>query len=289
MLESILKSNHMKKIVSILGCGWLGTALGKRLMHKGLAVKGSSSSTQKYNKLEITGISAFYIKVKPKAIEIDFNSFFNTDVLIISIPPGRTDCVEQSFPQKIGQVIKIIEKMAIKKVLFISSTSVYESLNKEVKEGDEGNPEKLSGKALLVAENMFRSSKQFQTTTLRFGGLIGADRNPAKFLLGKTNVSPNIPVNLIHRDDCVNIITEIIEKDIWGEVFNACSPVHPTKKEFYTKAAKISELPAPGFVEQAESYKIVNSDKLIDNLSYNFQYPSPMDYLKELEEWAYRI
>jgi len=38
-----------------------------------------------------------------------------------------------------------------------------------------------------------------------------------------------------------------------------------------------------------ENYKIVNSDKLIARLAYNFKYSSPMDYLKELEEWAYRI
>ena len=66
----------MNKIISILGCGWLGTALGKKLIHKGLKVKGSSSSTQGYNKLEITGISTFHIKVKPKSVEVDYNSFF---------------------------------------------------------------------------------------------------------------------------------------------------------------------------------------------------------------------
>ena len=36
------------------------------------------------------------------------------------------------------------------------------------------------------------------------------------------------------------------------------------------------------FIKSDEKYKIVNSDKLIKRLSYTFQYPSPMDYLKEL-------
>jgi nucleoside-diphosphate-sugar epimerase len=279
----------MNKIISILGCGWLGTALGKKLIHKGLKVKGSSSSTQGYNKLEITGISTFHIKVKPKSVEVDYNSFFNTDVLIVSIPPTRTDCVEVSFPQKIEQLIQVIEEMEIKKVVFISSTSVYESQNKEVREGDVGNPEKASGRALLSAEKLFTENSNFKTTILRFGGLIGADRNPARFLQNKKDVSANSPVNLIHREDCVGIIETIIEKDIWGEVFNASSPDHPTKKTFYKKAAKVSELPAPGFVENDEKYKIVISDKLIQKLGYKFQYPSPMDYLKEIEEWNHFI
>ena len=110
-----------------------------------------------------------------------------------------------------------------------------------------------------------------------------------KFLQSKVKVAGNIPVNLIHRDDCVNIITQILEQNIWGETFNASCPRYPNKKEFYTKAAKISELPPPVFSEESENYKLVNSDKLIKALGYKFMYNSPMDYLKEVEEWAYRI
>ncbi len=279
----------MNKTISILGCGWLGTAVGKKLLRGGIKVKGSTSSVQSQNKLETSGINTFFIKVKPKSLEIDYNSFFNTDVLMVSFPPTRTACVEELYPQKIKQVIRKVEEMNIKKVLFISSTSVYESTNKEVKEGNEGNPEKGSGKALLTAEELFRKSDRFQTTILRFGGLIGANRNPARFLAGKTGVSGSQPINLIHRDDCVGIIETILEKNIWGETFNAASPEHPTKKEFYTKAAQVSELPAPGFIETNDNFKIINSDKLIQKLEYTFLYPSPMDYLKEIEEWAYRI
>lgn len=279
----------MKQTVSILGCGWLGTALGKSLLRKGWNVKGSSSSIQSNNALEMTGISTFYVKVKPKAIEVDYNSFFNTDVLIVSIPPTRTECVEESFPKKVQQIALKAEEIGIKKVLFISSTSVYESKNVEVKEGDEGTPEKKSGRALLKAEKILRENSNFKTTVLRFGGLIGYDRNPAKFLVHKVEVAGDDPVNLIHRDDCVQIITQIIKRDIWGETFNAASPEHPTKKQFYTKAAKISELPRPNFSQKPEVFKVVNSDKLVAVLKYKFAYNSPMDYLTELEEWAYRI
>lgn len=279
----------MSKTISILGSGWLGTALGKTLLRQGWKVKGSASSTPAYNALEMSGISTFYVKVKPKDIEIDYNSFFSTDVLMVSFPPTRTDCVEESFPKKIEQVIKKVEKLGIKNVLFISSTSVYESRNVEVAEGEEGNPEKASGRALLKAEKLFIESTAFQTTVLRFGGLIGYDRNPARFVQNKTGGEGNVPINLIHRDDCVGIIQKILEKDVWGETFNASSPEHPTRKEFYTKAAQISELPTPVFSSNEGVYKLVNSDKLIKTLDYKFIYPSPMDYLKEVEEWAYRI
>lgn len=279
----------MAKTISILGCGWLGTALGKSLLWKGYVVKGSTASSASYNVLETTGIGTFHIKVEPDLMTVDYNSFFNTDVLMISIPPKRIENIEDIFPRQINQIIQYIQKQKIKRVLFISSTSVYESTNNKVSEGNEGNPEKSSGKALLKAEKMLMELPDVQTTVLRFGGLIGANRNPARFLLKAKQAAGSTPVNLIHRDDCVQIITELIEKDIWGEVFNACSPGHPTKKEFYTKAAEVSQLPVPEFTEQKENYKIVVSDKLIQRLNYSFRYPNPLDYLKELQEWAYRI
>lgn len=279
----------MKTTVSILGCGWLGTALGKKLLRNRYVVKGSTHSADRYNQLESTGIQPYFLKVSPDYTDIDYANFFNTDILVISLPPGRTGDVEEVFPKQIGQVIQYIQSIGIKKVLFISSTSVYESKNTEVREGDEGQPEKPSGKALLTAEKMLLELENVQTTILRFSGLIGADRNPARFLARKNEVDGEAPVNLIHRDDCVDIILAVFEKEIWGEVLNACSPGHPTKKDFYSKAARISNLPVPVFSSNSEKFKVVNSDKLIGLLNYRFYYPSPMDYLKELEEWAYRI
>lgn len=278
----------MTKTISILGCGWLGTALGKRFLTKGVAVKGSAASADSYNLLEMTGIQTYHIKVNPDEVFVDYKNFFNTDVLVIALPP-RGDNVIENFPKQISQVAELIGETKIKKVIFVSSTSVYQPWNGMVREGDEGYPSKAKGKALLKAEKLLQALPEVKTTVVRLGGLIGYDRNPARFVAGKTDVVADTPVNLIHRDDAVQIILKLIENEIWGEVFNACSPQHPTKREFYTKAAAISGLPAPVFSHAQENYKIVNSDKLVSRLGYAFKYISPMDYLKEVEEWAYRI
>jgi hypothetical protein len=90
---------------------------------------------------------------------------------------------------------------------------------------------------------------------------------------------PDAPVNLIHRDDCIEIISEIVRQQTWGETFNACCPRHPMKSEFYRKAAQIAGFPAPVFSEEIGAHKIVDSGKLIDRLKYRFIFPSPMDYL----------
>lgn len=258
-------------------------------MSQDFNVKGSTATAESYVQLETTGIDTYHLKVEPEQVVVDYTHFFNADVLVICFPPKRNENVTDDFPKQIQQVAQLIQKVKVQKVIFVSSTSVYESRNKEVREGEEGVPEKQGGKALLEAEKILSELQHVQTSIVRLGGLIGYDRNPARFLSGKKDVPGNVPVNLIHRNDAVNILTEIIEKDVWGEVFNACSPHHPTKKEFYSKAAEISEIPAPGFVDKTADYKIINSDKLMNRLEYSFEYPSPMDYLKEWQEWVYRI
>ena len=265
-----------------MGCGWLGVPLGKHLRNRRFSVKGSVTSPEKFGLLRTSGIVPYRIVLNDAGVEVDDPGFFETEVLIISIPPRRIEGVERIFPTQIAQLIPIILKSGIRKVIFISSTSVYPENLKTATENDIFSPDKESGKACLAAENLLNHLTDFETTILRFGGLIGADRNPARFLTKSARPVSNIPVNLIHQDDCVGIIAAILENDLWGETLNACCPDHPLKKDFYGKAAQISGMPKPLISDQTEAYKIVNSSKLKRLLKYKYKYPSPMDYLDSL-------
>ena len=271
-----------KRTVSILGCGWLGVPLGRFLADRGFMVKGSVTNVDKFDSLKTAGILPFRVMIDESGIETDNTSFFETDVLIISIPPRRIEGIERIFPAQIAQLIPVILKYEIRKVIFISSTSVYPENKQKAKETDVLSPDKASGKALVVAENLLRNLIDFETTIIRFGGLIGADRNPARFLLKSGVPVANVPVNLIHQDDCIGIITAIIDQELWGETLNACCPEHPMKHDFYGKAAEISGLPLPDISDVDEDYKIVDSSKLKRLLKYRFKYKSPLDYLESL-------
>ena len=271
-----------KPIISILGCGWLGLPLGKQLIDKGFSVKGSVTTFEKFSQLTDAGILPFRLVLNKTEAVIDNPDFFKTDVLIISIPPRRIKEIEQIFPAQISSLIPFIQKSGIQKVIFISSTSVYPENFQTASEDLEPRPDKESGKACLLAEQLLKDHPDFKTTILRFGGLIGADRNPARFLLKSTLPVANIPVNLIHQDDCIGIISSILDQELWGETLNACCPEHPMKKDFYGKAARISGLPEPTISDEAESFKIVDSSKLQQLLKYKFKYSSPMDYLDSL-------
>lgn len=272
--------------ISILGCGWLGLPLAIRLKEQGYHVKGSTTSTEKIAELESLDIEPFRIKLDPQ-INADYKSeFFDSHILLINIPPSRRqEDVDEYYPKQISELIKMAVDSPLKKILFVGSTSVYPNTNDEVTEDEAGGDISLSGKALLKAEQILHNQNRFQVNILRFCGLYNQDRNPGRFLAGKNlNSSGKDRVNLIHQEDCIRIIMKMIEKDYWGDTYNACSDVHHEKEIFYPEATKKMGLEAPSFNHNAsQSYKIVNCDKLKRKLDYEFVYPDPYEAIKNPE------
>ena len=203
-----------------------------------------------------------------------FESFIaKSAILIINIPPKLRGNEKENFVAKIQNLIPFIENSSVKKIIFVSSTSVYADDNSIVTEKTVCSPKTESGKQLVVVENILQTNENFKTTVLRFGGLIGNNRHPIRFLAERTNIeNPESPVNLIHQDDCIAIILKIIVNDIWDETFNAVAPFHETRKDYYTKKAIEFGLTPPEFNYSKKSIgKLINSDKLIQKMGFVFK------------------
>lgn len=262
------------KQISILGCGWLGLPLAKSLLEKGFSVNGSTTSVEKIAVLEKAGISPFQINLFEDKIEGNLDLFLsNSEVLIIDIPPKLRGNFSENFVTKIQNIIPFIEKSSVEKVIFVSSTSVYADDNSIITEETKPNPDNESGRQLLEAEQLLQSNNNFQTTIVRFGGLIGEDRHPIKFLAGRKNIeNPKGPINLIHQVDCIGIIEAIVcNTELFG-VFNAVTPFHPTRKEYYTQKAIELNMPLPEFDYSKSSIgKTFLSNKIASVLNYEFK------------------
>ena len=255
----------MKQEISILGCGWLGMALAFELINKGYSVKGSATSNNNFDKLKSKVVTPFIIDIKQR--ENDVSGFLLSDILIISITSKSKDDFENLISQ--------IENSKVRKVIFISSTSVYPNSNGIV---TEESSIKIS--ALTEIEHLFRSNKIFQSTIIRFGGLFGYDRQPGNFIkVDKKIENPEGYINFIHRDDCNQIIRKIIENNTWNKTLNACADSHPKRRDFYKKEFKKLGRTDPVFNEESlNTYKIVNSEKLKTLLDYKFKYTDLMNY-----------
>lgn len=254
-----------KPVLSILGSGWLGLPLAVHLRARGYVVKVSTTRSARIDELAEVGLDPHVVNIDD--LDDSVGGFLQSDILICNI----TSKSLRGF----AELIAYIERSPVSNVLFVSSTSVYPNVNKTVTESD-----RLESPThpLVNIENLFNDSKQFDTTILRFGGLIGYRRNPANFFRpGRPMRDPEAYVNLIHRDDCIHIIDRIIEQGAWGEVFNACADSHPRKLDFYTRVCAQVDRSAPELANDlANGFKIVSNEKLKKRLDYRFIYADLM-------------
>ncbi|WP_411029621.1 SDR family oxidoreductase [Spongiimicrobium sp. 3-5] len=267
----------MNRVVGILGCGWLGFPLASALVKKGYTVHGSTTSMAKIPALEKAGIVPFLLVLEEGKITASISDFLEgVTILIINIPPKLRGSNKENYVKKIRRLHEAIAASTVKKIVFVSSTSVYGEINGEVNEDTIPEPQSESGRQLLLSENIFKEDETLMTTVVRFGGLIGPNRHPIVHLSNKTKLTNgNAAINLIHLNDCMEIIGSIIEHDWWNEIFNGVYPYHPTKKEFYTLEAKKRNLPPPPYgASGPKTGKIVVSNKL--NNAKDFQFTTPV-------------
>jgi len=259
-----------------MGCGWLGLPLAKALIEDGYLVRGTTTSTNKLGTLQKEGITPFLISLSEEKIEGDISGFLaDMEVLVINIPPKLRGGKKENYIKKMQLLLESLKAAKTKKVIFVSSTSVYGDINAEITEETIAQPDTESGKQLLVSENEFKNNPEIRTTIIRFGGLIGPDRHPVTILSGRKALNNgNHPVNLIHLDDCIAIISSVIKQNWWGELFNAVYPFHPPKKEYYSQEAEKSGLILPLYaLNSQKSGKKIESRRLIHVKKFVFKTP----------------
>lgn len=266
----------LKKQISVIGCGWLGLPLAIHLQNQGYKIKGSTTSKEKLETLNKASIMGFIIHINERGVSGNVTGFLSgSDTVIINIPPGLRKNPNKNHVSEIKHLIDILDKQSVKNILYISSISVFK--NKEIfpviKADIAPNATSNSSKQLIEIEDMLLQNTNFNTTILRFGGLFDAQRHPSKYLSGKKNVlNPDAPINLIHKEDCIAIITSIIKNNHWNKVLNVAYPKHPTKKEYYISYCKQHNLSLPEFNSSEKSKgKIIDSTKLVQLLNYNFE------------------
>ena len=274
--------------VSILGCGWIGLPLAEYLIDRGVRVKGSTTQTDKLEQLHTKGIEPFLVKLTPEIDAPKLAHFLDTDTLLINIPPGVRTRGEEFHPAQITQLIPHLVQSRLKNIIYVSSTSVYPNVNREVNEDEplpnqdgsiDGVGSKGVNRALLKAEQMIKNLTQKNITILRPGGLIGEDRIPGRYVAGRKGLTGgNNPVNYIHPVDLVRIIAEIIQQNVWGDTFNVVAPQHPPRREVYAKNAEMFGFELPEYAEGSADFKMINADKLIKRLNYQFEYPNPLEF-----------
>lgn len=264
----------MNKNITIAGLGWLGQPFAASLIKQGYTVKGSVTDSKKAKALSTQGFEAYKVLLTETGTTGALSSFLkDTDVLAIMIPPGLRRNTGINYALKMAHFLHEIEASQINKVILVSSTAVYDDSQGVVTEKNLPNPQSNASKQLYDVEQIFFNAASFECSIVRFGGLYGGNRNPVRFLAGRQGLNNGeAPVNLIHREDCIGILKAIIKQNAFGHIFNAVTPQHPTKKEYYTKQAAILGLEPPHYEMKSKEdmFKQVDSVNLKGVLDYEF-------------------
>ena len=275
--------------VSVCGCGWLGLPLAKHLVQKGYNVYGSKRDPDSAERLKEDGIAGVALELPFRKGEKDgasprYSDFFNTDTLIINIPPGPETQRDDHFVKNIQSLSMAAKKHGCRRVVFISTTSVYGNAEGEVDEFTMAMPNTDSGHAYLLLEQWLREHWGSELVVLRLAGLIGPGRHPVRYLAGRKGVANgNQPVNLIHLDDCIQAIEQIIACWPSQNVLHLSAPSHPSREAYYTAMAAVAELPVPEFTSSSDCRgKTINAQHTCELLGMDFRHPDLMKVRPEL-------
>ncbi len=269
--------------ISVLGCGWLGLPTAKALLREGHQVLGSTRSLEKQKALQKEGIDSYLMNLND--LEELAPALLEASVFFVNIPPGRRDLEAiAAYPNRIAQLLSKIRAHHTAQqqkpwVIFASSTGVYDKTEPILTETTTCQPERNSAKAIYTAEQVLAQfTKVMDFTILRFAGLVGGSRQAGRFMAGKKNLSMgDKAVNLVHLDDCVAILTQLIAQNLRQEIFNICADQHPLHRDFYPFQAQKLGLEVPTYTEDStEPSAIVANQKIKTALDYSFIWPDPM-------------
>lgn len=246
--------------IAVIGCGWLGLPLAKRLLDQGHEVHGSTTQDSRLTLLSDSGIHGF---VYDGLVQSQLPEIVKAcDVAIINFPPSRS----ADYAAQMKDVIDQFSQQT--KIIFTSSTGVYQDLDGLCTEMSSI----IATHPVFLAEEAARHSGR-KHTILRLAGLISEDRNPVKYLAGKQNTDGQKVVNLVHREDVIAAIISILNQHVWDETFNVCFPEHPKRADYYIFQAEKRQLSLPTFTFSEGSGKEIESTKLIQRLNFTFNNP----------------
>lgn len=272
-------------------------------------MRGSTTTKEKIALLEPEGIEPYYLKLDPQISGDDVTTFFDVDTVVLNIPPPRVEDRVTFMRKQADELVSYINASPVKRLIMVSSTGVYGFKNQDADESNSHPPETENGRGLVTMERQLLDGLRASVAVLRMSGLIGPGRNPGRFLSGRIgnkrsgkkqvdkdgnqhssqdqyNQSHKIsgngdePVNLIHLEDACGVIITLIEQpDITG-IFNTSAKEHPSRKEFYSRAAEKLGFDPPKFADaEPRPWKRIISEKIRRKTGYRFVYDNPIDAL----------
>ena len=267
--------------VLIVGCGYVGQALGVALAQQGHVIWGvrRAGSMDDLARLQIQLVVA---DVTQPASLARLPTPVDWVVYCVSSAGGDPENYRRIYLEGSCNIVNWLSTVAPAKVVYTSSTSVYGQAQGEwVDETSVTEPAVETGRILLEAERLWRQSG---AVILRVAGINGPGRGYwlKQFLAGKARIEGlgERYLNMVHRDDVVGAIMAALERGQPGEVYNVVDDEPVTQLELLAWLAKKLKRRLPdresigATSRRGSTNKRVSNQRLREELAYAFKYPT---------------
>lgn len=264
--------------ILIVGCGDLGCRLGNLLNQQGHNIYGIRRNV---NKLPAS-ISPIACDISSERPDIPTN--LDYVYYIVSANSFKDPAYYQAYVLGVKHTLQALEGQNIKRIFFISSTSVFRQSSAEwVNEESDVSDQSFSSKRLLEGEKEIQECS-FPSTIIRFGGIYGLGRTHLIDLVlnGKAHCMEDVYSNRINSEDCVGILAHLLnieEKQSLNELYIAVDNEPTLTCEVYEWLAEQLSVSRIEHIEPTENSRTKRSNKRLSNkkirdTGYQFKYPT---------------
>lgn len=275
----------------LVGCGYVGLALGKELVRQGHEVYGLRRSVEAGEALRSVGVQPLMADVtQPEQLQKLAPSFDWVVNLVASTKGGDAADYRRVYLEGTRNLLAWLGPTPPRKFVYTSSTSVYgQTDGSQVKETSPTEPLADTAAVLVQTEKVLMdaaSSRKFPAVILRVAGIYGPERGHffQQYLRNEARIEGRGEriLNMIHLDDVIGVIVASLASGRAGEVYNAVDDEPVMQVHFYRWLSEtlgkwmppIAEVPPDDDRKRGLTNKRVINRKLKMELGYRFRYPT---------------
>lgn len=258
------QNEHFPESVVIFGCGYVGTALAKCLVDRGLKVGALTRNPEKLEALRGLGVAeVVQADLDSRGWHARLSCDYQAVVNCVSSAGGGLAGYEKSYIEGQRSILQWCESCQVERYVYTSSTSVYPQdggITVDESSSTDGAP--ATGEALLHSEQLIEEAGDLFSKwyVFRLAGIYGPGRH---YLLNALRegaaVIPgrgDFHLNLIYLDDIVSALIN----GLWGSapsgVYNLTDDQPGTKEELVNWLADQLKVPRPRFDPETQTSRL---------------------------------
>ena len=239
--------------VLILGCGYVGTEVGRQLVAAGHSVVGVCRSPERIEELKTLGIQPEVRDLTRREDLERLRGPFDGVVNTVSSSKGGAAEYRAVYLEGTRTVLDWLRSHPLQRYAYTSSTSVYAQTDGSwVDESSPATPAGETGSLLRATEEWLLDATReygFPAVILRVAGIYGPGRGFLfqKFLAGEATISGDGSrfLNMVHRDDVASALVRVMDPTVAAGLYNCVDDAPLTQGEFLRWAAQSLDRPVP--------------------------------------------